>query len=233
MKLIKPSYNIITKLDTLSVANMLFEIERFGRISHLSEPKADGDPISNAISFIKKWGIDANHQTILEAVDLTVEFIIDRGVSHELVRHRLTSPMQESTRYCNYSKDKYDGHITFIIPNWLQNTIKEGIYMSVFPGEKLSTDSAAQRWGLSMFESEDNYLYLTNICKWPAQQARSVLPNSLKTNVNVKANIREWRDILTKRTSTAAHPQMREVMCPLLDELKAKIPIIFDDINYA
>lgn len=84
----------------------------------------------------------------------------------------------------------------------------------------------------ALLNSEEAYLRLLTGGYTP-QQARSVLPNSLKTNVNVKANIREWRDILTKRTSTAAHPQMREVMCPLLDELKTKIPIIFDDINYA
>jgi thymidylate synthase (FAD) len=231
MKLIKPGYNIITKLDTLSVANMLLEMERFGRISHLSEPKIEGAPVSNAISFIKKWGIDANHQTILEAVDLTVEFIIDRGVSHELVRHRLTSPMQESTRYCNYSKDKYDNQVTFIIPNWLK--IKEGTYtdLQTVIENTQGGIKGFSYWASLMLQAELAYNFLIEY-GWQPQEARSVLPNSLKTKVNIKTNIREWRDILIKRTNSAAHPQMREVMCPLLDELKTKIPIIFDDINY-
>lgn len=231
MKLIKPSYNIITKLDTLSVDNMLLEMERFGRISHLSEPKIEGDPILNATSFIKKWGIDANHQTILEAVDLTVEFIIDRGVSHELVRHRLTSPMQESTRYCNYSKDKYDNQVTFIIPNWLK--IKEGTYtdLQTVIENTQGGIKGFPYWASLMLQAELAYNSLIEH-GWQPQEARSVLPNSLKTKVNIKTNIREWRDILIKRTSTAAHPQMREVMRPLLDELKTKFPIIFDDINY-
>ncbi len=232
MKLIKPSYKIITKLDTESVNNMLLEMERFGRVSHLSEPKNTDDPITSALSFIKKWGIDAKHETILEAVDLTVEFIIDRGVSHELVRHRLTSPMQESTRYCNYSKDKFDNQVTFIIPCWL--TIPEGTYNSLIGVTNSILSKGMNGWHIwvnSMLMQESYYLQLIEK-GWQSQQARSVLPNSLKTNVNIKTNIREWRDILTKRTNTAAHPQMREVMCPLLDELKTKIPVLFDDINY-
>lgn len=214
MKLIKASYEIITPINGEEI---IFELERFGRISHLSEPKTNNpnDRFKEACSFIKKWGIDAHHETILEAFDITVQFIIDTGVSHEQVRHRITSPMQESSRYCNYLKEKYGSNVSFIeIKPHLKNP-------------NVSYDI----WLKHMELSETAYFNMLNAGELP-EIARSVLPKSLKTNLNVKANIREWRDILKKRTSKAAHPQMREVMQPLLAEFKQRIPILFDDINY-
>lgn len=155
---------------------------------------------------------------------ITVKFICDRGVSHELVRHRVASFAQESTRYCNYGKDE---HITFIIPCWITE-IEEDVYIF---GDNNCDDIPNKIWFAQMLENESNYNHLIKL-GWSPQQARSVLPNSLKTEVNVSANIREWRHILKLRTATAAHPQMRELMCPLLDEFKSRIPILFDDITY-
>ena len=158
--------------------------------------------------------------------NIHVKIICDRGVSHELVRHRLASFAQESTRYCNYGKDE---HIIFIIPNQLER-INECICTDIRDIEHTSQGEAI--WITNMLYSELHYNILMKDYKWTPQQARSVLPNSLKTEINISANIREWRHILKLRTSKAAHPQMRELMCPLLDELKSKIPILFDDITY-
>ena len=135
-------------------------------------------------------------------------------MSHELVRHRLASFSQESTRYCNYSKDKFGNELTFIEPCWFN---------------PLHTVEGEAAWIKAMVQAEGAYFELLKE-KWPAQQARSVLPNSLKTEVVVTSNLRHWREIFTQRTSTAAHPQMREVMVPLLAEIKTLIPVIFDDI---
>ena len=238
MKLIRASYEIITPINGEEI---LKQIELAARTCYKSEDKIEYGvkDIPNDISQLDEnyYAISARklisnliknkHDAMLEfGGNITVKFICDRGVSHELVRHRLASFAQESTRYCNYGNDE---HIQFIIPNWLD--LKESIidleYLS-----NLEVSDNGTRWILSMYQAEDNYLYLLNIEHWSPQQARSVLPNSLKTEINMSANIRERRHILKLRTSKAAHPQMRELMCPLLDELKNKIPILFDDINY-
>jgi thymidylate synthase (FAD) len=168
--------------------------------------------------------ISGGHESIIEHFVFTVRFIIDRGVSHELVRHRLAAFSQESTRYCSYNKDKFGNQVTFILPNWLQD-IEPGEYTSL-DLRQYSEPSAA--WLLTMFSIESRYMEMINNFKWTAQQARSILPNSLKTEIVVTANLREWRHIFKMRTAMDAHPQMREVMVPLLEELKIKIPVVFD-----
>ena len=170
--------------------------------------------------------ISKGHEAMLEfGGNITVKFICDRGVSHELVRHRVASFAQESTRYCNYGKDE---HIQFIIPVW--SDLQEGIINDLNLDCIINSNSI--RWALSMYQAEANYLYLLNINKRTPQQARSVLPNSLKTEINVSANIREWRHIFKLRTANAAHPDMQALMRPLLDEFKCRIPLLFDDIIY-
>ena len=146
--------------------------------------------------------------------DVTVKFVVDRGVSHEIVRHRPASYCQESTRYCNYSKEDFGSEITFIIPHYLD-----------YKSEAWNT------WKDTMKACEDAYFKLLDIGLLP-QEARAVLPNSLKTEVVMTANLREWRTFFKLRTADAAHPQMREVTRPLLDDLKALIPVVFDDITY-
>jgi thymidylate synthase (FAD) len=165
-----------------------------------------------------------NHEAMLEfGGNITVKFICDRGVSHELVRHRLVSFAQESTRYCNYGNND---HIEFIIPCWCKEIEEQETNVCHF-----IDDSTETIWLHTMYKCEEGYLNMINQ-GWSPQQARSVLPNSLKTEINMSANIREWRHIFKLRTSNAAHPQMRELMCPLLDEFKQRIPILFDDITY-
>lgn len=231
MKLIKPSYEIISDINV----DLLKQIEKFGRVCYKSEDKITNESAFNFIKMLLKKG----HESVLEHEKITVKFICDRGVSHEIVRHRLASFSQESTRYCDYSLNKFNNEITFIIPNWLD--LEEGSYImlednGIFDGPSgVITFNAISKEKLiylaGIQETEIRYKELIRL-GWTAQQARSILPNSLKTEIVVSANLREWRTIFKQRTSKAAHPQMRELMCPLLDELKTKLPVIFEDINY-
>lgn len=231
MKLIKSSYEIMSPVDGEQI---LKNIELAGRTCYKSEDKITE---GSAHKLVKRL-IDSKHESVLEHEKITVRFICDRGVSHELVRHRLASFSQESTRYCNYNKDKFGNELTFIIPADLD--IKEGLY-EYWDGDWCDIDNSIV---MKEYKSDeiDTFLDALNRAElsyrilsnkgWSAQQARAVLPNALKTEIVVSANIREWRTIFKQRTAHTAHPDMRAIMCPLLDELKAKIPILFDDITY-
>ena len=212
MKTIKPYYQVLSEISGLQI---LKNIERAGRTCYKSEDLITND---RATSFVKML-LQKGHESVLEHEKISVLFICDRGVSHELVRHRLASFSQESTRYCDYAKDKFNNEITFIIPPFFEDD-----------GDDVESDEAVI-WNTSMKNAENAYFNLIKL-GWLPQQARSVLPNSLKTEIVITANLREWRLIFKQRTSTAAHPQMRELMCPLLNELKTLIPVAFDDINF-
>jgi len=215
MKLIKPYYEILNENDLIKLCK---EIELVARTCYKSENKITDD--SN-INFIEKL-IKLNHEAMLEfGPSIVVKFVCDRGVSHELVRHRLCDFAQESTRYCNYSKDKFENQITFVIPNWMPD---------VNPGE-YNNKPTMLTWMIAMENAEKSYLQLLKE-GWQPQQARTVLPNSLKTEIVVKANVREWRHIFKLRCSSAAHPQMRELMIPLLKHFKMYAAPLFSDINY-
>lgn len=212
MKIIDAGYEFITPID----GNIILKrIEQAGRVCYKSEDKiTDESAIKFAQNIIKR-----GHEAVLEHCSFTVKFVVDRGVSHEIVRHRVASYCQESTRYCNYSKDKFGNEITVIRPCFWredEDENKEHIKFAV--------------WKRSMAEAESAYFELVRMGATP-QEARAVLPNSLKTEVVMTANIREWRHFLKLRTSSAAHPQIREVAIPLLKELKKKIPVLFDDIE--
>lgn len=222
MKLIKPSYEILTSLE--GIIDNLKLIEKSGRVCYKSEDRITDESYKQ---FIDKLLHTYHHESVIEHSQITVKLIIDRGISHEIVRHRLCSFSQESTRYCNYSKDKFDGHITFMIPSWFSNNLTEGYYDDI----AIVEDKNEITWMTAMLGCEYQYKDLIN-GGWTPQQARSVLPNSLKTEIVISANFREWRHIFELRCSPSAHPQMREIMIPLLEELKSKIPIIFDDISY-
>lgn len=203
MKIVKPSATI---LDPVNPKAILQKLERIGRLAYKSE---DAIIETSASPFIRRLCQDLKHESVIEHVSLSVLFVCDRGVSHELVRHRLASFTQESTRYCNYSRGKFGGEITVIEP----------------PGLKDPED-----WEMAMMDCESAYIKAIEDGVTP-QIARSVLPNSLKTEIVVTANLREWRHIFKMRTSKAAHPQMRELMIPLLIEFRRLLPEIFDDIN--
>lgn len=208
MKIIAPYHEIISKIDG---AEMLRNIELCGRVCYKSEDRITDGSAEKFVGMILKSG----HESVLEHEKITVRFVCDRGVTHEIVRHRIASYSQESTRYCNYSKDKFGGEITFIRPCfWAEDNEKFAV------------------WKETMQSIEDSYVKLISLGAKP-EEARSILPNSVKTEIMVTMNLREWRHFFKLRTAERAHPQIREVAIPLLNELKGLVPVIFDDINGA
>jgi len=213
MILVKPSHEILAHSE-----GALQLIELAGRTCYKSEDKITDDSAMKFVESVTRRG----HHSVIEHAVVTVKIICDRGVTHEIVRHRLASYSQESTRYCNYK-----GGVSYIIPFWCKN-LKEGDY----PIQSVATgDWATHRWFTAMHEAESAYISLLSE-GWSPQQARSVLPNSTKTEIIITANVREWRHIFTLRCHKASHPQMNEVMRPLHQEMKQLIPVIFDDIEY-
>lgn len=210
MKIIESSYTILSDISENGIKELQF-IEQAARTCYKSEDKITDDGESAKV-LIRRL-ISSGHEAMLEHSMLSVRFVVDRGISHEIVRHRLFSFAQESTRYCNYSKGKFGSEITFIKPCfWDEDS---NFYMM---------------WKFCCLEAEKDYIYFIEDGATP-QEARTVLPNSLATEIVVTGNYREWRHFLKLRTDKAAHPQMREVTIPLLRELQERIPIIFDDIG--
>ncbi len=187
---------------------VLKALEVAGRTCYKSEEKITDE---SAISFVKKL-IDRGHEAMIEHFSVSVRFICDRGVSHEIVRHRIASFAQESTRYCNYSKAQFGNEITVIEPLfWEKDSPAYNVWETAC--------AAAERFYFELLKRGAN-----------AQEARSVLPNSLKTEIVVTMNLREWRHFFKLRTAPTAHPQMREVAIPALNTFKEMIPVVFDDI---
>jgi len=213
MILIHPSVEIL-----YVCANPLQLIEAAGRTCYKSEEKITVNSAPPFVHGILKRG----HESVIEHSMVTIRFVCDRGVSHEIVRHRLASYSQESTRYCDYNR----GHVTFIIPPWVK--IEPGEY-TLHPDhyKKATTEDL---WLAAMRRSELAYQQL-RLAGWRPEQARSVLPNSLKTELVVTMNFRELRHFFKLRTAAAAHPQMRELTIPLLEMMKARVEVIFDDIE--
>jgi thymidylate synthase (FAD) len=222
MKLIKPYTEILTPINGEEILKTL---EKVARTCYKSEDKI----INESAPKLVKALIERGHEAMIEFFDITVKFVCDRGVSHELVRHRIASFAQESTRYCNYSQDKFANEIIFIEPLWLQDTCHKGLEHSL--DGKYSDMFTIEDFIDFLTQAESSYLAAL-VAGWQPQQARNLLPNALKTEINIKMNLREWRHFFGLRCAKAAHPQMRELTIPLLEELKSKIPIIFDDITY-
>jgi len=205
MRIIPPSHEILFMPEA---GQLLRHIELAGRTCYKSEDKITAD---SAAGFVKRI-IASGHHSVIEHASISVRFICDRGVTHELVRHRLAAFSQESTRYANYSQDKFGNQITVIRPLfWPQGS------------------PHYQRWLEAMRQAEEHYLALLAGGARP-QEARAVLPNSLKTEIVMTANLREWRHVIGLRCSKAAHPQIREIMLPLLEDLHRRLPAVFDDL---
>lgn len=206
MKIIKPDVQFITPIDG---ATILKRLEQCGRVCYKSEDKiTEGSAEKFVVGIIKR-----GHEAVLEHCSFTVKFICDRGVSHEIVRHRMASYCQESTRYCNYGKGKFGEEITVIRPSTFAKP-----------------DSTYHIWKRSCEHAEVAYFDLLNEGCTP-QEARSVLPNSLKTEVVMTADLREWRHFCRMRCPVAAHPDMRVVANMLLTLLKQTYPVFFEDIE--
>lgn len=153
---------------------------------------------------------------------VTVHFVCDRGVSHEFVRHRVMSFAQESTRYCNYSKDKFGNELTFIIPSWCSNRDEAHIVPDKYDmdwNDELIEDFGNEqgRLYIGLALAENAYLDLLKI-GWTPQQARAVLPNSLKTELVMTGFVSDWEHFFELRCDSAAHPQARELAIPLREE---------------
>lgn len=206
MKIIRPQVDLITTIDEKSI---LQHLEECGRICYKSENRI-GD--GSAEKFVKGI-INRGHEAVIEHAFFTAKFVCDRGVSHEIVRHRLASYCQESTRYCNYAGEKFGSEITVIEPCYLTRNTE-----------------AYYAWESLCLCSESAYFDMLDYGCSP-QEARAVLPTSLKTELVMTANIREWRHFLRLRCGQAAHPQMREVALMLLEICKREAPVLFGDIG--
>ena len=222
MNKIKASYEILTPISEGGTKE-LQHIEKIGRVCYKSEAyiTEDGESARKFVAMLIRNG----HEAMIEHSFLSVKFTVDRGVSHELVRHRIASFAQESTRYCNYAKDKFGAECAFID---LEPGIMLDNKMKKMSGEEIALVMA--EWTSAMEDAERHYMRLLELGATP-QIARAVLPNSTKTEITVSANYREWRNFFKLRVPADVHPQMREVTIPLLKELKGMIPVIFDDIE--
>jgi thymidylate synthase (FAD) len=211
MKTITPSIEII---DAPDYGAMLKKIERIGRVCYKSEDKIKEDSAEGFVRGIIKRG----HESVIEHESISVKVICDRGVSHEIVRHRIASYSQESTRYCNYTEGKFNGHISVI-------DIATGF------GWDLNdpTDEKKYRiWFHAMMDADLHYQEMI-AAGAKAEEARSVLPNSTKTELVMTMDLREWRHFIRLRGSKAAHPQMQEVAHMIAAEFAKRYPVFFED----
>ena len=219
MRILKPQHVIIGK-DQIEGHKILKHIEKIARTCYKSEDLINDE---SAEKMIKKL-IKMNHLAMIEHASVSVLFTCDRGVTHEIVRHRVASYAQESTRYVNYSKDKFGNEIGYID---IAGGIALDTKMKDLPVETI--DAIISEWHQACIDAEKHYMKMLELGATP-QIARSVLNNSTKTDINVTMNLREWRHFFELRCDTPAHPQMRELVIPLLKEMSEVIPIVFDDL---
>lgn len=206
MKIVEPKVEIITPINGDEI---LKHIEKVGRVCYKSESNITDESADKFVAGIIKRG----HESVIEHFNITVKFTTDRGISHEIVRHRIASYAQESSRYCNYSKDKFNKEISVIKPVNLD-------YMSDAYLDWYEGCTGAERAYFKMIERG---------CK--PQVARAILPTCTKTEIMVTMNLREWRHFIKLRSSKAAHPDIRFLAIDLLKQFKNNIPVIFDDIK--
>lgn len=201
MRIAEPSFEI---LNAPKREEVLRHLELCGRVCYKSEDKMTEESASRFVKFL----IERGHESPIEHISISVRVICDRGVSHEWVRHRIASYSQESTRYCNYNSEKFGGGIAFIRPYFADN-------------ERLF-----EIWKAEMESAEKAYMeMLANGAK--PEDARSVLPNSLKTEFICTMNLREWRHFFALRCAKAAHPAMREIAVPLQEAFREMLPELF------
>jgi thymidylate synthase (FAD) len=202
MKLIKPSAEII------NISGDLKTIELSARTCYKSEDKISDGSAERLVGNL----VNRGHFAMLEFVDVTVRFITDRGIANEIVRHRIASYAQESTRYVSYKNREME----FIEPEWVLS-LPDG-QRAIFVGH--------------LQEAETLYCQYIEEKIGKPQDARAILPLCLKTELVMKTNLRSWYNFFELRTAPAAHPEMRRIAIPLLEKFKKEIPIIFDDITH-
>ncbi|MDD7739461.1 MAG: FAD-dependent thymidylate synthase [Fusicatenibacter sp.] len=212
MIITQPSIEI---MSTETYEEMLHRIEKIGRVCYKSEDKIEEGSAEKFLAGIIKRG----HESVIEHGVITVKVTCDRGVTHEIVRHRIASYSQESTRYCNYSNEKFGNQITCI---------------DIATGFSYDLDNENDRkkyevWQSAMEAAEQYYFRLLELGAKP-EEARSILPNSLKTELVMTMNLREWRHFIRLRSSRRAHPQMRQVAEMILEKFAAEYPVFFGDL---
>ena len=216
MRIVEASVEFINPPE---YAVVLDTIEKVGRTCYKSEHLITED---SAEGFVRRL-IQRGHEAMIEHGSVTMRFINDRGISHEEVRHRIASFGQESTRYCNYSKDKFDGEVTYID---IERGMELDATVSKLPFEvKLAI---IHEWMVACLDAERHYMRMLELGATP-QIARSVLNNSTKTELCITMNFREWRHFIRLRNDPTAHPQMREVAQQALDMLYEKYPVFFEE----
>lgn len=207
VKIVSPSFEVITPLDGDYI---LKHLERCARNCYKSEDKITSD---SAQKMIKKL-IDLGHEAMIEHFSITVKMTTDVGAYKDLTRHRHASFAIESTRFCNYSKGKYGNELTFMKPS----NIEEG-------------SELYNIWLQAMTDAEKHYLDMATRGA-TVDQLRMLLPHSTKADVFMTANLREWRHIFKLRCAPATHPSIQHIMKMILNEFRAHIPVLFDDIPY-
>ncbi len=219
MRIIKQYWEFVREPDG---EDILKHIEEAGRTCYKSEDKITGESAEAFINSILKSG----HHSVIEHCNISARIVTDRGVTHEIVRHRLASYSQESTRYCNYSKDKFGNEITVILPIWFHEINPDVEYPTHKDTMVLEQYFA---WRECCRYTEAKYFELIERGQ-VAQQARSVLPNSLKTEIVMTCNIREWRHFFKLRCSPKAHPQMQALANSMRAGFAQKVPVLFDNL---
>ena len=207
VRIVTPNVEIITPLDGEAI---LKHLELCARNCYKSEDKITPD---SARTMVKKL-LELGHEAMIEHFNLTVKLTCDIGVYKDLTRHRHVSFAIESTRYCNYSKGKFGNELSVIKPCHIKENSPE-----------------YNIWFKTMQIIEHNYNAMAALGCRP-DQLRMLLPHSIKADVIMTANLREWRHIFKLRCAPAAHPTVQEVMDMLLAKLKTEIPVVFDDIDY-
>lgn len=187
---------------------MLERIEEAARTCYKSEDKITEGSAAKLVTGILDR--EPAHESVIEHEFVSVRFVCDRGISHEIVRHRLASYSQESTRYCDYNKSRHGGEIQSVRPD--------------IGGQSFLV------WANHVDHAEGSYREMRDAGE-PPEIARSVLPTALKTELVMTANVREWRHFFTLRTANAAHPQLRKITRPLLAEFRRRFPVLFDDVG--
>ena len=216
MNVIKPSFTWLGG-EAPNGHRILELITKAGRVAYQSD-KTGGDE-----EFVRNL-ISRGHESVLEHCKVSVVVTCDRGITHEIVRHRIASYTQESTRFCNYSKDKFDGEITYID---LMGGIHHDKVVSNLSVHQIK--DILKEWTKACEDAERHYIKMIELGATP-QIARSVLNNSTKTSIVITFNMREWRHFFKLRNAPDAHPQMREITEKMLSVFKETIPVIFDDI---
>lgn len=206
MKIIEPTIEI----ENVDYKKIMKNLEKACRTCYRSEDKITDESYKTLL----KNCINRGHESILEHEKITIQMVCDIGVYKDLTRHRIASFSIESTRYCNYGKDKFENQIKFIKPvNMEENT------------------ELYAEWKNNCEEIEKHYIKMAKLGATP-DQMRMILPHSTAALVTMTANVREWKHILELRASAHAHPSVEQVMIPLLIHFKENMPEIFENIEY-